>query len=247
MARGDYADFARRLRAANARLYGHVEHHPLYYAELLPTGASCATVLISAGIHGDEPAGVEAAWHLLAHPPRWARPFHLVLFPCLNPSGYELHTRANARGTDLNRMFREENPPPEVAAYLRVLAGRRFDLALALHEDSDGRGFYLYELCPRGREFGHHILQRIRRDRILPIDPRPRIENRRNRGGLIVRWPERYRPERRKRWPEAFYVYRNHACHSFTTETPSAYPLAVRIRAQLLAVEEACRTLCAAR
>ena len=46
-------------------------------------------------------------------------------------------------GRDLNRQFRAPHPPLEVKAYLRALNGHRFDLALALHEDYDARGFYL--------------------------------------------------------------------------------------------------------
>src|ERR1700730_1806318 len=55
------------------------------------------SVALSAGVHGDEPAG---AWALLSIvrdgllDPR----FSYRMWPCLNPSGYQAGTRHNAEG-----------------------------------------------------------------------------------------------------------------------------------------------------
>ncbi len=167
----------------------------------------------------------------------------VTVFPCLNPSGYELGTRTDSHGNDLNRQFRAAHPPAEITAYLRSLANQRFNLTIALHEDYDGTGFYLYELCHQGAEFGDDIIKAIHRQEILPVDRRRRIENRPNLGGVIHRDPIRHRLVGRKRWPEAIYLFDRHASHTLTTETPSDYPMAARVRAQLTAIRVAAATL----
>ena len=63
-------------------------------------------VCLSGGIHGDEPAAVEAMLTLLENPGLYEQcltDVDLVLFPCINPYGYEHHTRTNGQGLDLNR------------------------------------------------------------------------------------------------------------------------------------------------
>lgn len=68
--------------------------------------ASARTVLVVGCIHGNECAGI-AVSRLLA---RGATPttFDLWIVPNLNPDGYALRVRQNARGVDLNRNFPSE-------------------------------------------------------------------------------------------------------------------------------------------
>lgn len=59
------------------------------------------SVIISAGIHGDEPAGVEAALQfaeLTADNPLLLEHFSFDIFPCDNPYGWERNTRENSQG-----------------------------------------------------------------------------------------------------------------------------------------------------
>ena len=65
-------------------------------------------IYLSAGIHGDEPAGPLALLELLTtgafdHRATW------FLVPLLNPTGFTLRTRENAEAIDLNRDYR--HPP----------------------------------------------------------------------------------------------------------------------------------------
>src|SRR5437016_4571941 len=61
-------------------------------------------VYISAGIHGDEPAGPLAVLQLLQEN-RWPTHVDVWLCPCLNPTGFPLNSRENAHGLDLNRQY----------------------------------------------------------------------------------------------------------------------------------------------
>ncbi len=107
-------------------------------------------VSISAGIHGDEPAGVWALLSLVRDgllDPR----FSYRLWPCFNPTGFDAGTRVNAEGLDVNRTFGRGGNSPEAKAILTANRDRAFRLAIDLHEDHEADGFYLYETAPAGR------------------------------------------------------------------------------------------------
>lgn len=102
------------------------------------------SVSICAGVHGDEPAAPWALYSLVRDgllDPR----FSYRIWPCLNPSGYVLGTRANAEGDDINRSFSRGGTTPEARAMLTANRDRRFVLALDLHEDFEAHGSYVYE------------------------------------------------------------------------------------------------------
>lgn len=106
-------------------------------------------VTVSAGIHGDEPAGVWALLSLVRDgllDPRFA----YRLWPCFNPTGFDAATRTNAEGEDVNRSFGRGGTSPEAKAILTANRDRMFALSIDLHEDHEAAGFYLYETAPSG-------------------------------------------------------------------------------------------------
>jgi hypothetical protein len=104
-------------------------------------------VALSAGVHGDEPAG---PWALLSAvrdgllDPR----FSYRIWPCTNPTGFAAATRENVEGNDVNRSFGRGGNTPEARAMLTANRDRTFALAVDLHEDHEADGFYLYETAP---------------------------------------------------------------------------------------------------
>jgi len=224
-------------------IIGKAHGHGLRRVEILPCSVPVARIYLSAGIHGGEPAGVTAVKWLLSLPrlPLWMRPFHWTILPCLNPAGCEAGTRENPDGLDLNRQFRRHDLP-EIAAVKRAVRGQRFDLCMHLHEDSDGAGFYLYELSRQNEWMGERIVAAVRP--IIPPDRRLLIERRPARHGVIRRRPD---IQRRKLWPEANWAYGYLTDHTLTIETPTRWPLGDRVRAQLKAIETAARWLAQAK
>lgn len=99
-----------------------------------------ACLCLAAGIHGDEPAGVEAVVRLLEGGGLPVDVDWLAL-PALNPAGLARGTRTNPDGIDLNRAFDLEDPPPEVAAARGAVRDRRFDLFVCCHEDDEAGGW----------------------------------------------------------------------------------------------------------
>jgi murein peptide amidase A len=199
-------------------------------------------VYLSAGIHGDEPAGPVAVRQLLAED-AWPSDAELWLCPCLNPTGFPHGRRENARGIDLNRQYRQP-AEPETRAHVEWLARQPdFDLCLCLHEDWESHGFYLYELNPDHRpSLAESIIQAVAK--VCPIDLSEEIEERPARGGVIR--PE-LDPTKRPLWPEAFYLIRHKTRLSYTLEAPSDYPLSMRVQALVTAVNTALAIGCTAK
>ena len=197
-------------------------------------------IYISAGIHGDEPAGPAAILQLLEEN-TWPSDADLWLCPCLNPTGFALNRRENASGIDLNREYHAP-VAPEVLAHTRWLESQpRFDLGLCLHEDWESHGFYLYELNPDQRpSLAEAIITSVAR--VCPIDLSPVIETRPARGGIVR--PD-VDPRSRPQWPEAFYLLQHKTRLSYTLEAPSDFPLALRTAALTTAVKTALETFSA--
>ncbi len=191
-------------------------------------------IYISAGIHGDEPAGPLAALRLLQEN-RWPDDLDVWLCPCLNPVGFRRNCRENALGIDLNRAYL--NPSAEeVVAHIAWLERQpKFDLCLLLHEDWESHGFYLYEQNPDQRpSLAETMIEHVAK--VCPIDPNELIEGRPAQGGIIR---PNIDPYSRPDWPEAFYLIKNKTRLSYTLEAPSDYPLPMRVKALATAVNAA--------
>ena len=189
---------------------------------------------VSAGIHGDEPAGPLAVQRLISDNTLPAHAWLWVL-PCLNPTGFQRNTREAASGHDLNRDYRQPQTA-EIRAHTAWLEQLPlFDVTLCLHEDWEAAGFYLYELNPDGHpSLAKPTLQAVAQ--VCPIDLSPTIDGREARQGLICPVLD---PVNRPEWPEAFYLLQNKTRLSYTLESPSDFPLDVRVQA-LATATKAC-------
>src|SRR6185295_15981635 len=125
-------------------------------------------IYISTGIHGDEPAGPLAIRQLLQES-QWPLGTSFWLCPCLNPTGFPLNRRENAKGVDLNRDYRHLHAP-EVRAHVAWLERQPgFDLTICVHEDWESHGFYLYELNPdRLPSPAERVIEAV--SKVCPID-----------------------------------------------------------------------------
>ena len=105
---------------------------------------------LTAGVHGDEPAG---PWALLSSVEAGLldASFSYRIWACTNPTGYRAETRVNAEGNDVNRSFSAEASTPESRAIMAENLERRFAFAMDLHEDFEADGFYCYEPEVDGR------------------------------------------------------------------------------------------------
>jgi len=191
-----------------------------------PSPQASVSVYISAGMHGDEPAGPLAALQFLQED-IWPHDAAIWLCPCLNPTGFPLNRRENASGIDLNRDYRHLQSQ-EIRAHVDWLQKQpRFDVTLCLHEDWESNGSYVYELNPDNLpSFSEKMLEAA--SKFCPVDTSPVIEDWPAQNGVIR---PNINPEERPRWPEALYLIMHKTRQSYTMEAPSDFPLPERVAA----------------
>ena len=131
-------DGARFAVAAEATL----RHRDLAYPILSvrSRGVATRTLLVLAGVHGDELAGVLAVPSILE---AW-NPSHirLVVLTPVNPVGTVKHARRNAGGQDINRDF-VRFATPEARVVREVFDDVRPDFVISLHEGPQ-RGTFMF-------------------------------------------------------------------------------------------------------
>lgn len=195
-------------------------------------------VSISAGIHGDEPATVEAVLQFLESdlPGRSGR-LDLTVLPCQNPFGYAHDTRFNGCGLDLNRQFDKPRTPAQEAQALRRFAlQRQIDLVVDCHEDSEADGFYVWELKGQGLpDIGRAVVEDVARSHRITA---ARVVE----GCPVTQGIAQPTPERVKRtggWSHTYFLFQNGTPHCVTPETPASCPLEARVQMHLKAIRAA--------
>ncbi|MBP6965358.1 MAG: DUF2817 domain-containing protein [Armatimonadetes bacterium] len=134
--------------AGDQPIHTSVEGRPI---EVLSFGEGERTILLMAGVHGDEQNGVAMVARLIDQlrslDPAASRE-RIVVMPLANPDGFTSGTRRNARGVDINRNFptkdfvgTEDAPggvepasEPETRAILDVMERFEPSLIITLHE-----------------------------------------------------------------------------------------------------------------
>lgn len=204
-------------------VFAEADGYPLMVVESALHVPGNPSLYLSAGIHGDEPAPVEALIGWAEQSKGRLEAWNLTIFPCLNPWGLERNIRFDSEGRDLNRCYNSRKLR-RITMQLAVINGRRFDVAACLHEDYDARGFYLYEIAAARPHLGEEICRKL--SLTMPADNRSKIDGHAARRGLIRR---SIRPDMMSGHPEAFRLHFHHAARTFTLETPSEEGLASRI------------------
>lgn len=231
-----YEDVVRRVEGlrggqARHRELARVQGYPVYCVERGDTGLP--TALVTAGTHGDEPAGVEAALAFLEDdPPPWLERLHVQVIPCLNPYGYVHDTRHNAQNVDVNWAYARADVP-EVQVMRQFAAGRRFEFALDFHEDWESPGYYLYELRRGAPGIGLEVTRRV--SRVCPVNHSTVIDDMPAASGLIAPDFEQEVQRRQSGIPLALFL--DHTDHLLTSESPTMLEMGARVAAHLVTLE----------
>jgi len=193
--------------------------------------------LISAGIHGDEPGGIESILNFLKNNEYldYINEWEITLLPCLNPYGYEFGTRTNHQGKDLNRLFKLKNPPEEVI-FAQAILETDFKLIIDLHEDNESHGYYLYQtgLSNKYEKIGLEILNSL--EGIMPINLETEIAGSQADQGIIGKELEILSMDW---WPLALYGLSKGTQMCLTLETSSLFDMETRVHAHLTAIKTA--------
>ncbi|MXY27689.1 M14 family metallocarboxypeptidase [Candidatus Poribacteria bacterium] len=168
----DYTEITERLKRLDVSmaLLRTAHGYPIHQICLAsPSAQAARQVLITGGMHGDEPAGVEAVLQFLERDNTpLLKNFSFLVIPCINPYGYVHNTRETFDGVDINRAFEAEDIA-EVAIVKQALGQTQFSLAIDFHEDYDATGFYLYEGKRDEKYIGPELAAAAKA--VGPIDP----------------------------------------------------------------------------
>ena len=197
-------------------------------------------VYLSAGIHGDEPAGPLALLEMMREG-FFCPSIAWSICPALNPSGLINGTRENYLTVDLNRDYLTRRSQEIVAhaGWLDALGVP--DLFISLHEDWETTGFYFYEinLHEDHPERAQSILDAV--NPWFQPEPGQEIDGHEVRELGWIYHPAH--PDIPEGWPEAIFLANMGCPISFTFETPSHAPLHHRVAAHQAAVRIACSDL----
>lgn len=224
--------------------------YPLYAVIAKSPNKDAKKVFVSAGIHGDEPAGVYAVLDFLEDRiERYLDDYSFVVLPCLNPTGFVRGSRYNADGVDINRDFNGIAASKEASYVKRLLRKQQNNYAFAMdmHEDrvdrqvegipkqNNPKNFYLYEVSyDRKSKKGHKIINTLRNNGIKVYTGK-KVYYCWNDNGLI--WKPKLASSQKEETIEE-YIQR-YAMNAFTTETPTCWPMEKRIHAQITALSAA--------
>ena len=172
----NYAEVTKRLKNLDVPIEQlgtvHTKENfnlPIYQIHLASSVGTSKHVLITGGMHGDEPAGVEAVLQFLERDnTTLLKNFSFLVIPCINPYGYVHNTRETLDGIDINRAF-ETDDVAEVVIVKKALGKTQFSLTIDFHEDYDATGFYLYEGKRDEKYIGPKLATAAKA--IGPIDP----------------------------------------------------------------------------
>ena len=110
-------------------------------------------VLITSGIHGDEPSGPYAIAKFLLKEKllqKIKQKLSADIIPLINPEGFRRRKRKNGKNQDINRYFFDKsrkNEPKEAKTLKKFFRNVKepYDLMISLHEDPGRKNFYLYD------------------------------------------------------------------------------------------------------
>jgi protein MpaA len=180
-------------------------------------------VYISAGIHGNEPAGPMAILEMLKDN-AWPEGMDVFLCPCLNPKGLVSNTRENELGIDQNLDYREPQAPATKLHIDWLNHAPNFDVALCLHENWEATGVFLYETNVGGQSFARKIIMRVAE--VCSIDRSPEIRGQPAQNGVVLRLED---AETKPQWSEANFLLGQKTRLIYTLVTPSNRSLSMRV------------------
>lgn len=207
--------------------FGQTRNWPLLALSRRSTSPKAKNIYISAGIHGDEPAGPLAVLELLKND-SLPKNHHYWICPLLNPEGLEKGIRENPDGIDLNRDY-EARRSPEIQAHTEWISSSldSIEIGLHLHEDWESTGFYLYE--ERTEDQSTHaqdILHTARK--YMPIDTSSKIDGWPAQDGLIK---VSDLPQDQVGTAESGFLSKHFGSQNYTLESPSSLSIEIRINA----------------
>jgi len=195
------------------------------------SGEPGANVLLTGGIHGNEPAGTEFllqfAETLSKDPSAWPE-IHFDIIPVVNPWGWVHAARRNGEGRDLNREFGTFKAPESVLMQ-KVFKRKHYDLIVDFHEDGHVGGFYFYRLANPDETLCRSMIEAVRSTG-NPVHDGRVMKIFRAKEGIITSPLWSLKLARTIRQLSMSNYFRLEGCpHAFLFESPKRLPLETRV------------------
>lgn len=188
---------------------------------------------ISSGIHGNEPAG-PIALTMMMKMNLFPKNATILIFPCLNPDGFERGTRSDSHGIDLNRDYKLQKSNKTKLHKNIINKFGTPDVSIILHEDWESDGFYIYKQC-NDKDYSDQLINSISKN--FPIDKHNTIDNHKVfKPGIIN--VIKNKPNRKK-YTESLWLWKLGCPQNYIFETPSNFNMIDRVKTHI----NACKTL----
>jgi hypothetical protein len=124
---------------------GNDKNFPIYRVVIMGVASKNKTILFSAGVHGDEPAGPWAVLEFLKNfSLKEYRGPRIIIIPVMNPFGFENNKRRNSVRIDVNRHFCDSRLTGDNRLIYESINGEGVFFFHSMHEDPDVKKFYAY-------------------------------------------------------------------------------------------------------
>lgn len=158
------------LEVLDSVRYGRFEA-PMWLVRYAPPNPPARRVLLTGGVHGNEPAGAETVLRFIERLRRLPEEYPDTAFdiiPLVNPWGWAYNRRLNQQGYDINRDF-GPFATQEARIVREFLGDQRYDVVIDHHEDGDALGFYLYNIATPHAPLCRELIAAVR-DAGYPIE-----------------------------------------------------------------------------
>lgn len=209
---------------------------PLWVLRKPAFNPAAKTICLMAGMHGNEPAGVEtllALLHDMAARPAAFAAHRYVVVPLANPWGWARDLRHNGDNRDTARQF-VSGSAQEAVLLKKLFTAEHCDLLVDLHEDRFHSGFYLLAYGETNMAGVENTLKTIETTTGVP---------RASRGdhGVLAFQSAEFDSILLTTAP--LWARMHGATHAFVVETHDGLPLAQRVAIHRLAIEGLSRLL----
>ena len=187
------------------------------------------TLVIVAGIHGDEIAGPLALLEFFDRD-KVLDEMRIVSIPLANVTGFNKKTREGRSRRNINRLFGDTQPSHEAGAICNFLSDIKADFFLSLHEDDTADGFSLYYQDESLKPMCLEILAIAKQH--MPLDSRKNIHGDEvERRGLIFVTEKRAKKAPPHKNSLEGWMFRRGVKY-ICTETSAKLPLQKRVACQ---------------
>ncbi len=152
------------------KIIGGAEGEPIYRIDLPSPNPEAPKILITGGVHGNEPFGVTTSLEVLerlVYNRELREQYNFVILPMLNPAGLKASSRRTLTGVDLNRSFLPGKEVQATKILMRELQGEAFVMGLDLHGARTKTGYFVIKANKNDGGLAQKALAKIPEDLLI--------------------------------------------------------------------------------